>query len=164
MREAAGEALWRFSLAFYARPDAAAALIALQDRAGRNVNLTLFALWLGATQGRRLSDADIAAAEAAIAAFDTQVVVPLRALRRGLDPAGDRDLAAARRRIAGVEIDCERLILRRLAAGLFLESGANDDDPLAVAAANLRLYLGDAADGEEANRLRQTLAALMRRS
>ena len=41
------EALWRFSLAFYARPGVAEALIALQDRAGLDVNLMLFALWLG---------------------------------------------------------------------------------------------------------------------
>ena len=37
----AGEAFWRFSLALYARPDVAEALIGLQDRAGLDVDLIL---------------------------------------------------------------------------------------------------------------------------
>jgi len=37
----AGEAFWRFSLALYARPGVAEALVELQDRAGRDVNLQL---------------------------------------------------------------------------------------------------------------------------
>jgi uncharacterized protein (TIGR02444 family) len=41
------EAFWCFSLAFYERPGVADALIALQDRDGFDVNLVLFALWLG---------------------------------------------------------------------------------------------------------------------
>ena len=41
------EAFWRFSLAFYERPGVADALIALQDCDGFDVNLVLFALWLG---------------------------------------------------------------------------------------------------------------------
>ena len=58
MIEAAGklcddEALWRFSLTFYARPGVSEALIALQDRAGFDVNLMLFALWLGVSGRRR---------------------------------------------------------------------------------------------------------------
>ncbi|HKS89918.1 MAG TPA: TIGR02444 family protein, partial [Stellaceae bacterium] len=62
----AGEAFWRFSLALYARPGVAEALIALQDRAGRDVNLMLFALWFGAVRGRRLDAARLAAAAAGL--------------------------------------------------------------------------------------------------
>src|SRR5947208_14107979 len=51
--DAAGEAFWRFSLALYARPGVADALIATQDRTARDVNLILFALWLGASRGCR---------------------------------------------------------------------------------------------------------------
>src|SRR5689334_13312505 len=90
----AGEALWRFSLAVYARPGAAEALLALQDRAGRNVNLMLFALWLGVARGERLVAATLAAAETAIAPLDAGLVMPLRALRRSLKGAGDRDVEA----------------------------------------------------------------------
>jgi uncharacterized protein (TIGR02444 family) len=39
-----GAAFWRFSLALYARPGVAAALLGLQDRAGRDVNLVLYTL------------------------------------------------------------------------------------------------------------------------
>ena len=52
--ENAGEAFWRFSLAFYARPGVADALIALQDRAGSTSILMLFGLWLGVRHGREL--------------------------------------------------------------------------------------------------------------
>src|SRR4029077_986465 len=46
--------LWRFSLAFYALPGVARALIALQDRDGLDVNLMLFAMWLGISGPGRL--------------------------------------------------------------------------------------------------------------
>jgi len=66
--EAFGEAsdgggLWRFSVAFYARPGISGALIALQDRAGVDVNLMLFALWLGVSASGRLSNEELATAE-----------------------------------------------------------------------------------------------------
>ncbi|MGC2412860.1 MAG: TIGR02444 family protein, partial [Stellaceae bacterium] len=61
-KTAAGEAFWRFSLALYARPGVAEALIALQDRAALEVNLILFGLWFGARQGRRLSAGELTAA------------------------------------------------------------------------------------------------------
>src|SRR5436190_572701 len=66
-RTHAGEAFWRFSLAFYARPGVAQALIALQDRSGRDVNLTLFGLWLGVVRGAWLDAAGLTAAEGTIA-------------------------------------------------------------------------------------------------
>src|SRR5690242_16853859 len=116
--ELAGEAFWRFSLAFYARPGVAAALIALQDRAGGNINLMLFALWLGAVRGVRLGAAALAAAEAAIAPLDTGLVAPLRRLRRCFKDAEGRDVEALRRRLAGLELAAERRVQRQLAASL----------------------------------------------
>ena len=83
----AGEALWRFSLALYARPGVAHALLALQNRAGRDVNLMLFALWVGATRARRLDPAEFAIAEAAIGPLNVEVVHQLRRLRRELKAA-----------------------------------------------------------------------------
>ena len=62
-----GEALWRFSLAFYARPSVAEALIALQDRGGCDVNLILFALWRGLAHGHRPDQGEFMAAEAMVA-------------------------------------------------------------------------------------------------
>lgn len=161
--EAAGEAFWRFSLALYARPGVVETLIALQDRAASDVNVILFALWLGASRGRRLTAAELAAA-AAIAPVNEAAVVPLRQLRRRLKPASDPDLNALRRRIAGLEMAAERQVQYRLAASLPEEAGAaSEGGRLAAAQANLALTLGGEFGSAEAGTLGRALAALIRR-
>lgn len=161
---AAGEAFWRFSLAFYARPGVADALIGLQDRAGRDVNLILLGLWLGATRGTALDAAALASAEAALAPVNA-VIAPLRTLRRRLKGSGDHDVEALRRRIAVLELAAERQAQGRLAAMMpgAMRSSATADDGARAAAANLALCLGAAADWPEAAVLRGALAALQRR-
>jgi uncharacterized protein (TIGR02444 family) len=161
---AAGEAFWRFSLALYARPGVAEALIALQDRAALEVNLILFGLWLGASQGRRLTADELAAAGAAIAPFAGAAVAPLRRLRRQLKPASDPDLQALRRRVARLEIEAERRVQYRLAAQFGGASGAPPEgDRLAIVHANLALILGGEAGSPEAGVLARALGALIRR-
>src|SRR4051794_40049185 len=76
-----GAAFWRFSLALYARPGVADALIALQDRAGLDVNVILFGLWIGARHGCELGAEGFAAAASAIAGLNG-AVHDIRALRR----------------------------------------------------------------------------------
>jgi len=161
--DAAGEAFWRFSLALYARPGVADALIAIQDRAARDVNLILFALWLGASRGRRLAAGELAGAEAAIAPIAGAAVAPLRRLRRQLKSAADPDLAALRRRIAALEITAERRVQYRLAAARTAATGPQADR-LAAAQANLALYLADEARSPEAGVLCRALASLIRRA
>jgi len=159
----AGEALWRFALALYARPGVAAALLALQDRGGQNVTLILFALWLGAVIGKRLDPGGVAAARGAAAPLDA-VVRELRRLRRALKPDPAPDSQRLRRSIAAIELAAERRVLARLAA----EAGAMPDeaeaDRLALAAGNLALCLGPASGSEDAGRLRAAVAALLRRA
>jgi len=163
--DAAGEAFWRFSLALYARPGVAHALVAIQDRAARDVNLILFGLWLGASQGRLLTAGELAGAAAAIAPIAGAGVAPLRRLRRQLKGRADPDLAALRLRLAGLEIAAERLVQCRLAAQLPGMSGAEPEaDRLAAAQANLALYLGGEAGSPEAGVLRQAVASLIRRA
>lgn len=156
-----GERLWRFALALYARPGVADTLIRLQDRAGRDVNLMLFCLWLGAVEGRRLDPAGLAAAEAAIRPF-AAIAAQLRGLRRSLKRTPDGDLQALHRRILGLEIAAERGVQQCLNAAAL--RGPATDDPLAAAAANLALYLGREQSAPEADRLLQALAALTRRA
>ena len=100
-KRAEAEAFWRFSLRVYARPGVAEALIGLQDRAGHNVNLVLFGLWLAVGRGRAGSTAAaLTRARAAIAKIDRDVLLPLRNLRRALK--GDADPAMSqtlRRRV-----------------------------------------------------------------
>jgi uncharacterized protein (TIGR02444 family) len=160
---AAGDAFWRFSLAFYARPGVADALLALQDRAGRDVNLILFGLWLAVSRQHRLDAAGLAAAKAAAAAINAAAVAPLRRLRRRLKGTADRDLAILRRRIAGLELQAERRVQYRLAERVSGTAGSgHEDDRLAMAAANLSVCLGEDAGSAEAGALRRALAALTR--
>jgi uncharacterized protein (TIGR02444 family) len=155
--EVSTDGFWRFSLMVYARPGVAEALIGLQDRAGHNVNLILFGLWLGLTGGRRLNRLALGRARATITRFDREITAPLRRLRRRLraDPAPDmQDL---RRRVLALELTAERRAQARLAASLDRGSSGTGER-LAAAEANLRLILGprDIAS-PEATVLRQTL-------
>ena len=156
-----GDALWRFSLALYARRGVADGLIALQDRAGCDVNLLLYALWLG-VRGVPLDAAALAAAASAIAPINAAAVAPLRRLRRQLRGTDDRSLAALRRRVLRLELAAERQAQDRLAALPTAEPG-QEVGRLGIAAANLALYLGGRHREPEAALLLDALAGLMRR-
>ena len=109
------EAFWRFSLAFYERPGVADALIALQDRDGFDVNLVLFALWLGIS-GRGALDGDaLAAAERVAGTLRSEIVEPLRRLRRKLRHHPDGDVQRLREGVKVLEIAGEKLVQERLA-------------------------------------------------
>lgn len=113
---------WRFSVAFYARPEAAAACLALQDRHGCDVNLLLLALWL-AHQGHGLSVADGQRLRRLARDWQHPVIRPLRQVRRtlkqrlaGQNVAWPEALAEIRHRLAAVEIALEKteqLLLER---------------------------------------------------
>ena len=156
----AGEALWRFSLAFYARPSVAEALITLQDRDGRDINLILFALWL-AVFGRRLDRAVLAVAETAAAPL-RGIVTELREMRRRLKSAPAADVQAMRRRILAAELAGERHAQARIAAAAISAVPAGGDR-LALAEANLALCLGAASSSAEAEALRFAVADFIRR-
>ena len=118
MIEAAGklcddEAMWRFSLSFYARPGVSEALIALQDRAGFDVNLMLFALWLGVS-GRSLTKEELAITDQIAQPIRAHIVEPLRALRRKLRADPDADIQGLREGIKALELDAEKVIQIRL--------------------------------------------------
>src|SRR5215470_5475198 len=103
------EALWRYSLAFYARPGVSEALLALQDRAGCDVNLILYALWLGVSGGGRLTKGELARADLIARPIRTEIVEPLRALRRKLRAKPDADIQRLRESIKALELDAERV-------------------------------------------------------
>ena len=135
--------LWRFSLAFYALPGVARALIALQDRDGLDVNLMLFAMWLGISGRGRLDRDGLAAAERAVDRIRTEIVEPLRSLRRRLrgDPGGD--VLHLREGVKALELAAEKLVQARLErfAGP-AEADMAAEARLTAAHANLALYLG----------------------
>lgn len=129
-----GEAFWRFSLAFYAQPGVAAALIELQDRSGRDVNAMLYGLWLGVVRGETMT-------AAAAAAPPADAAVELRALRRRLRADPEPDIQALRRRVQAVEIAAERVAQARLAASAGQPSKAAGRAE--AAAANFALAAGE---------------------
>lgn len=141
-------ALWRFSLAVYDRPGVAAACLDLQDRCGLDVNLLLFAAWAGAACGRRLSVPELEAARAMTAPWQSEVVAPLRRVRRRLKAPLPEALPAPavqslRARLQAAELEAERIAQTALARACRfdvperLEAGAGR----AAAAANLQTYL-----------------------
>jgi uncharacterized protein (TIGR02444 family) len=137
------DAFWRFSLAFYERPGVADALIVLQDREGFDINLVLFALWLGISGRGTLGGDALAAAERVAATLRSEIVEPLRRLRRKLRHHPDGDVQRLREGVKALEIAGEKLVQERLAR----LAGSGCAKPCAegwraAAHANLALYLG----------------------
>ena len=107
-----GSPFWRFSLAFYRREGVATASLTLQDHCGVDVNLLLFLLWL-AQSCRCVAADDIAALDARLGRWRSEVVVPLRSMRRMLK--ADAPLLAPpqadafRDGVKALELEAERL-------------------------------------------------------
>ncbi|MBV8504572.1 MAG: TIGR02444 family protein [Alphaproteobacteria bacterium] len=155
------EAFWRFSLAFYERPGVADALITLQDRDGFDVNLVLYALWLGISgRGPPAGDA-LAAAERIAGTLRSEIVEPLRNLRRKLRHHPDGDVQRLREGVKALEIAGEKLVQERLAQ--LAGSGCAGTCPgggRAAAHANLALYLGaEGVRSKEAEVIEEALDA-----
>ena len=114
-----GTSLWDWSLAAYATPGVADACLHLQDAAGQNVPLMLWAAW-SATTGRRPDEDDVEAACDTARAWADSAVTPLRGIRRALKSAiPDLDAAAreaVRDQIKAVELLAERKLLDGLEA------------------------------------------------
>jgi uncharacterized protein (TIGR02444 family) len=114
--------LWAGITALYGEPGVAEACIAAQDEAGADA-LLLLAAALMARRGVSLDDAGPALA-AAVEPWRSEVVHPLRALRRrwrGLD-----GVEPLRERLKALELEAERVQFERLApllAGLPAEPG-----------------------------------------
>jgi len=134
---------WSFTLGLYGKPGVAPALIGLQDRLGLDVNMLLFCCWAGA-DGRLLTAADVKAVEAVAEPWQSEVVRPLRALRRrlkggfGAMPA-DR-VAAYRKRINALEIEGEHIAQNAMARQPCGERQAGGSSAARIAA-NLKAYL-----------------------
>lgn len=155
------EAFWRFSLAFYDHPGVAVALIALQDRDGRNVNLMLFALWLGMSGRGSLDGGLLSTAAQTADTLGGEIVEPLRALRRKLRDHPDGGVQKFREHIKTLELAGEKLIQQRLARLCpRARTSIPVADRVAVARSNLALYLGpEGVRGPEAAVILTAIAA-----
>lgn len=109
--------LWRYAQKLYGWQGVAGACLALQDREGLNVNLLIWACWLGRS-GVLLPGSRLDAALAAIAAWDGQVQA-LRSLRRGLKqplpPVPEVWRKRVRAKVEAAELAAEQVSLALLA-------------------------------------------------
>ncbi len=122
------KSLWDWSSDVYAAPGVSDACLHLQDDAGQNVPLLLWAAWVAKTG--RYPDAETleAACDTARAWTDT-TIVPLRSIRRAIKSPipdmGDLARELVRDRIKAVELEAEKHLL----AALELLAPSPDGDP-----------------------------------
>jgi uncharacterized protein (TIGR02444 family) len=155
---------WDYSLKAFRTEGVAPALIALQDRAGAHVNLLLFCCW-AASEGIAIDPKLLRLARENAGAWQSEIVEPLRALRRrlkgGFDGFPDDAVEALRKQINGLEIEGERIEQGRLAALALGRPRASADARLAVAGlARYLAELGRRPTDEDARDLRTVLTRL----
>jgi uncharacterized protein (TIGR02444 family) len=111
--------LWDWAVRAYGAEGVEEACLHLQDAAGQNVPLLLWAAW--AARGGREPDADTLEAACDVArAWQEAAIAPLRAVRRTLkgrnSDLDDADREAVRRQVKAVELEAERRLLAALEA------------------------------------------------
>lgn len=103
---------WTFSLGFYRQGGVPEACLELQDRCGLDVNIVLFLLWT-ATLRRRLEIGEMWVLADKVRAWQNDVVVPIRNLRRFLKTlpplVEDGTAELFRTKIKAIELESERL-------------------------------------------------------
>ena len=143
MTPATDGTFWSFTLGLYGKPGVAPALIGLQDRLGLDVNMLLYCCWAGA-DGRLLSRDDLRAVEAVAEPWQSEVVRPLRALRRrlkgGFGAMPAERVQTYRKRVNELEIEGEHIAQNAMAQPPRGEHAAGASAAAAVAA-NLTAYL-----------------------
>ncbi|MCV2894640.1 TIGR02444 family protein [Lentibacter sp. XHP0401] len=115
---------WRFSLDRYTRPGVATTCLEMQERVGIDVNLLLFAFWLG--QEERRVTHDLVALDA-VAEWHETVVRPLRHARVARRPASGQHEDPIRSAIKLLELQAEQIeqaLLYRHAKNLATVTGS----------------------------------------
>jgi uncharacterized protein (TIGR02444 family) len=110
----------RFALTLYRRAGIADACLNLQNRHDLDVNVVLFAAFVGAVRRQTLTNADLDLAQRRVDAWHQEVVRPLRAVRQRLKtgplPAPNDATGSLRRKLAQLEIEAEVIELDQLGA------------------------------------------------
>ncbi len=111
--------LWDWALTAYGAEGVAEACLELQDAAGQNVPLLLWAAWC-AGEGRAPDEDALEAAGDTARAWQDTAIAPLRAVRRALKPRApdldDADREAVRTQVKAVELEAERRLMAALEA------------------------------------------------
>jgi uncharacterized protein (TIGR02444 family) len=139
---------WTFSLGFYRQGGVPEACLELQDRCGVDVNIVLFLLWT-ATLRRRLEASETRTLADKVRAWQNDVVVPIRNLRRFLKtppPLLDEGTAELfRTKIKAVELESERLqqeAMFALAPSLHYEPSGTVEEAARTNLANYQSVMG----------------------
>ncbi len=110
----------RFALQLYRRAGVADACLDLQNRHDVDVNVVLFAAFVGAVRRQGLTADDLDLAHRRVEAWHHEVVRPLRAVRQrlktGPSPAPNDATGSLRRKLAQLEIEAEVIELGQLGA------------------------------------------------
>jgi uncharacterized protein (TIGR02444 family) len=111
--------LWDWALTAYAADGVADACLELQESAGQNVPLLLWAAWCAA-EGRTPDEDALEAAGDTARAWQETAIAPLRAVRQALKARApdldDTDREAVRAQVKAVELEAERRLLSALEA------------------------------------------------
>ena len=110
----------RFALELYRRAGVADACLDLQNRHDLDVNVVLFAAFVGAARRQALTLDDLDLAHRRVDPWHHEVVRPLRGVRQRLKtgpvPAPDEASGGLRRKLAHLEIEAEMIELDQLGA------------------------------------------------
>ena len=132
--------LWDWAVAAYGADGVADACLELQDAAGQNVPLLLWAAWCAA-EGHAPDEDALEAAGDTARAWQETAIAPLRAVRRALKPRApdldDEAREAVRAQIKAVELEAERRLLTALEA-LAPAPSTRPQPPIALMAAVAR--------------------------
>lgn len=117
-RQPITEELPDFAVALYGEPGVAAACLLLQEQLDVDVNIVLFAAYLGAVRGHRLTAEQLPIVKDAVGLWHTEVVRSLRRVRKrlktGPPPAPNNRTSALRAKIQALEIEAELIELSEL--------------------------------------------------
>ena len=134
--------LWDWAVAAYGADGVADACLELQDAAGQNVPLLLWAAWCAA-EGRTPDEDALEAAGDTARAWQETAIAPLRAVRRALKPRApdldDEAREAVRAQVKAVELEAERRLLTALEA-LAPAPSTRPQPPIALMAAAARVW------------------------
>ena len=134
--------LWDWAVAAYGADGVADACLELQDAAGQNVPLLLWAAWCAA-EGRAPDEDALEAAGDTARAWQETAIAPLRAVRRALKPRApdldDEAREAVRAQVKAVELEAERRLLTALEA-LAPAPSTRPQPPIALMAAAARVW------------------------
>ena len=137
------DSLWDFSIRAYAYPGVEGACVRLQDVWNADVPVLLFALWRG-RWGYELSNTDIQEIADTVTVWQSEVLTPIRQLRRRLRDADllapklNVGMQAVRKELQKTELGAERRELEYLET---IEVGVTRKPGAATIRSNLWTYL-----------------------